>query len=129
MSAMRIVKRVLLAAAMSWSGSVTLGLLFAACASGHFSINTLSLPAVIPVAIFISTEFAIVLTPFTVWAVRTGMRNLCIYGPLLWVILAAYILMVGPRHGFWGLYGPPILGAIGLIILGLIPAPKMQLKK
>lgn len=48
---MRMGKRVLLAAALSWGFAVTLGLLNAAVARGSFSLATLTLPAVVPVAL------------------------------------------------------------------------------
>lgn len=124
-STMSMWNRVLLAAAISWGYAVTLGLLFAACASGRFSFSTLRLPGVIPVALVISTVVAIIMTPFAVWSVRTGTKNLCIYGPILWIVLAAYILLVIPRSGAYGPYGLLLLGVVGLIALGLIPAPKV----
>ncbi len=119
-----VLNRVLLAAAMSWSYSVTLGLLFAACSSGRFSVSTLRLPGVVPVALIGSTVIAVVMTPIAVWSVRTGAKNLVIYGPILWVVLAAYILVVIPRTGAYGPYGLILLGVAGLVILGLVPVPK-----
>lgn len=117
--------RVLLAAAMSWSYAVTLGLLFAACASGRLSFSTLRLPGVIPVVLVVSTVIAIIMTPIAVWSVRTGTKNLCIYGPILWITLAAYILLVVPRTGAYGPYGLLLSGVAGLVVLGLIPDPKV----
>lgn len=124
-STMSMWDRVLLAAAMSWGYAATLGLVFAACASGHFSSSTLRLPGVVPVTLVISTVIAAGMTPIAMWSVRTGTRNLCIYGPILWVTLAAYILLVIPRTGAYGPYGLLLLGVVGLIVLGLIPAPKV----
>lgn len=120
-----LLNRVLLAAAMSWTYSVTLGLLFAARASGRFSLNTLHLPGVVPVALIISTVIAIVITPAAVWSVRAGTKSLCIYGPILWIILAAYIVVVIPRTGAYGPYGLLLLGAVGLAVLGLVPPHKV----
>jgi hypothetical protein len=119
-----VVNRVLLAAAISWSYSVSLGLLIASCASGRFYLSTIRLPGVLPVALVISTVIAIAITPIAVWSVRTGTKNLCIYGPILWIVLAAYIVVVIPRTGAYGPYGLLLLGLVGLAILGLIPAPK-----
>lgn len=121
---MNIFKRVLLAAAMSWSYSFTLGALFAVCTSERQSFSSLLLPGVLPVVLLGSTVVAITMTPIAVWSVRTGTKNLCIYGPILWIVLAAYILLVIPNTGADGPYGLILLSVVGLIILGLIPAPK-----
>ena len=123
---MSFLNRVLLAAAMSWSFSVTLGLLFAACASGNFSLNTLRLPGVVPVAVIVSTVVSAVVTPLTVWALRTGAKNLCVYGPILWIVLAVYEVVVVPRTGLFGLSGLLVLGLGGVVILGLIPSAKRE---
>jgi hypothetical protein len=120
-------KRVLLAAAMSWGAAVSLGLLYATCASGRFMLCTLLLPGVIPVALIISTAFAILMTPIAIWSVRTGVKNLCIYGSILWIVLAAYIVVVFSKTDFdvlYRLYGLLSLSIVGLAILGLIPAGK-----
>ena len=119
---MTILKRILLAATMSWVCSVTLGLLFAASASGHLSFSTLLLPGVVPVALIVSTVAALLMTPFAVWSVRTGVKNLRIYAPILWVALAAYIVAVIRRTGAHGPYGLFLLGVAGSVILGFIPA-------
>ena len=121
---MRIAKRVLLAAAMSWVFSVTLGLLFAACTSGRFWLGTLRLPGVIAVALMISTDAAIAMTPVAIWSVRTGGKNLLLYAPILWIMLATYDVLVVPRTGAYGPYGLLILGLIGSVILGFIPPAK-----
>ena len=119
-----MLNRVLLAAAMSWGYSVTLGLLFAACASGRFSFSTLLLPGVVPVALVISTVISIAITPIAAWSVRTGPNNLRLYGPILWIALAAYDVVVIPRTGAEGPLGLLFLGVIGLTILGFIPPAK-----
>ncbi len=121
---MNMLKRVLLAAAMSWSYSVTLGLLFAACTSGRFSFSTLRLPGVVPVALIISTAISIVITPVAVWSVRTGAKNLLFYAPILWIALAIYVVVIIPRVGPYGLYGLLLLGVVGSAVLGFIPATK-----
>src|SRR5579863_1207793 len=119
---MAVAKRILLAAAISWGYSATLGMLFATRASGSFSLSTLRLPGVIPVAPIGSTVVAIGITPIAAWSVRTGVRNLCIYGPILWVLLAAYLVLVVPEIGaFSGELGLLILSIVGLVSLGFIP--------
>lgn len=130
---MTIWKRVLLAAAMSWSFSVTLGLLFAVCVgsrdmrdSGHSSLDVLRLPAVVPVALMTSTAISILITPVAIWSVRTGVRNLVIYAPILWIELDAYVftVLVIWKNDAYGLYGVAFLGAVGAAVLGFIPATK-----
>jgi hypothetical protein len=116
--------RILLAAAMTWTFCVTLGLLFAACASGRFSFSTLRLPGVVPVALIISTVVSIGITPIAVWSVRTGARNLRIYAPILWILLATYEVLVVPKTGIYGPYSLLLLSLVGLAILGFIPAAK-----
>ncbi|MFZ2084084.1 MAG: hypothetical protein WAU92_06300, partial [Candidatus Sulfotelmatobacter sp.] len=95
---------------------MTLGLLFAACASGSLSFKTLRLPGVVPVAPIISTAISIAITPVAAWSVRTAARNLRIYGPILWLALAASIVLVIPKTGA---SGPP--GLLCLSIVGLVP--------
>jgi hypothetical protein len=121
---MRMLNRVMLAAGLSWAYSVTLGLVFAACASGRLSLSTLKLPGVVPVALITSTVIALVMTPIAAWSVRTGARNLCLYGPILWVLLAAWLVAVVPSNPAYGEYSVLILGLVGLVILGFIPASK-----
>jgi hypothetical protein len=119
---MNVWHRILIAAVMSWSYSVTLGLLFAITASENHSLRTLLLPAVVPVALIGSTIVAIAITPVAFWSVRTGARNLWFYGPILWIALAAYIVFVFPKVGYYGQYGLLCLPVLGLVVLGFIPA-------
>jgi hypothetical protein len=114
--------RILLAAGLSWFSAVTLGLLFAACASGRFSFSTLRLPGVIPVALIISSIVAVLMLPIAFWSLRTGTKNTITFAPILWIVLAAYIVFVIPRTGPSGPYGLLVLSAIGLVLLGLLPA-------
>lgn len=116
--------RVMLAAAMSWCFSVTLGLLFAVSFSGHFVFQMLLLPETSFIAIAVSTAISILLIPFAAWSIRTGPKNLRVYAPLLWVALAIYVVMVVPRSGNHGLYGLLFFAVAGLVILGFIPAAK-----
>jgi len=116
--------RILLAAIVSWCGSVALGLLFAACTSGRFSPGVLRLPGVIPVALLISTAAAILMTPILAWALRSGPRNVGLYGPILWLILASYIVIAIPRTGLSGPIGLLLLAIAGTVAIGLIPTAK-----
>lgn len=104
---------------------MTLGLLFAACASGAFSLR---LPGVVPVALLISSVVAVFITPIAVWALRTGTKNLYIYAPILWIILAAYEILVVPGTGPYGTYGLFFVSVGGLLILGLIPKKNTRLE-
>jgi len=99
---------------------VTLGFLFAVVVT-DFSPRDLLLPGVVPVALLGSTIIAIAITPLAVWSVRTGTKNLWRYAPVLWLVLAAYIVFAIPRAGHFGQYGLLLLAALGLVILGLIP--------
>ena len=119
---MNVWTRVLIAAVMSWAFSVTLGMLFAIAVSGNYSPKTLLLPGVIPVALTGSAVVAIAMTPVAIWAVRTGARNLWLYGPILWIALAAYVVFAIPRAGNYGQYGLLFLAVLGLVVLGFIPA-------
>ena len=121
---MKILNRILLAGGMSWVCSVTQGLLFAACASGRFSFSTLRLPGVVPVALITSTAVSILITPVAVWSLRTGLKNVCVYAPILWIVLAAWNVLVIPKAGIFGPYGLVVLSVLGLVILGFIPAAK-----
>ena len=47
------------------------------------------LPGVVPANLIGSTIAAIAITPLVMWPVGAGVRNLCLYGPILWVALAA----------------------------------------
>lgn len=119
---MSLWNRILIAALMSWAYSVTLGLLFAVVLSENHSPRNLLLPGVIPVTLLGSTIVAIAITPVAIWSVRTGARNLWFYGPILWVALAAYVVFIIPKAGDYGPYGLLFLAALGLIVLGFIPA-------
>ena len=119
---MSLWNRILTAALMSWAYSVTLGLLFAVVLSENHSPRDLLLPGVVPATLLGSTIVALAITPVAIWSVRTGTRNLWFYGPILWVALAAYVVFAIPRAGHYGQYGLLFLAALGLVVLGLIPA-------
>ena len=114
-----ILKRILVGEAVSLLYSVTLGLLFAVCSNGPPSLSILALPGVIPVVLISSAVAAAVMTPVAAWCVRTGVGNLLIYGPILWALLAVWIVAGGPVHS--GLYSTWILGIVGVVIIGFIP--------
>jgi hypothetical protein len=113
--------RILVAAVMSWAYSVTLGLLFAVVLSENHSPRDLLLPGVVPAALIGSTIVAIAITPVAIWSVRTGTRNLWLYGPILWLTLAAYVVFAIPKAGHYGQYALLFLAVLGLVALGLIP--------
>jgi len=118
---MSLRNRIAVAAVMSWVYSVTLGLLFAVVVSEDHSLRTLTLPGVVPVALTGSTIVAIAITPVATWSVRTGARNLWLYGPILWIALAAYVVFAIPKAGHYGQYGLLLLAVLGLVALGFIP--------
>jgi hypothetical protein len=118
---MNLWSRILAAAVTSWTCSVALGLLFAVAVSGNYSPSVLLLPGVVPVALIGSTVVAIAITPVAIWSLRTGTRNLWLYGPILWMGLAAYIVFAIPRAGHYGPYGLLFLAVLGLVVLGFIP--------
>jgi hypothetical protein len=119
---MSLWNRILVAAVMSWAYSVTLGLLFATVLSENHSPRDLLLPGVVPATLVGSTIVAVAITPVAIWAVRTGVRNLWLYGPILWIALAAYVVLAIPRAGHYGQYGLLFLAVLGLVVLGFIPA-------
>lgn len=123
---MNVWNRIVVAVIMSWGYSVTLGLLFAIVVSEDHSPKDLLLPGVIPTALLGSTIVAILITPVAIWSVRTGARNLWIYGPILWAALAAYVLFAIPRAGHYGQYGLLFLAVFGLVALGFIPARQRE---
>jgi hypothetical protein len=73
------------------------------------------------VALIVSSIAALLLLPLAVWSMRTGLRNLYVYAPILWIVLVIYNLIVTTRIPFYGLYGLLVLGIAGLVVLGLIP--------
>lgn len=119
---MNVIHRVLLAAVVSWLFSATLGLLFAACASGQLSFATLRVPGVAPIALVGSSLVALLFTPIVMWSLRAGIQNLCRYGPVLWLFLALYVVLVIPRIGIFGPIGLFVLALIGALVLGFVPA-------
>lgn len=122
---MNIVSRVVWAAALCWTYSFTLGVLFAVCTSERRSFSSILLPGVLPVVLLGSTVVAICITPVAAWSLRTGIKNVCVFGPILWIVLAGYEVLVIPRTGIYGPYGLIIMAILGLIILGFIPPSRV----
>jgi hypothetical protein len=112
---MTIWKRVGLATVVSLVYSTTLALFFAAVASGQFDLVTLTLPAVVPVALIGSAVAGLAVMPIAAWSLRTGRANLLHYGPILWLLLAGWIVMTHE------LYSVVVLAVVGLVGLGFIP--------
>lgn len=115
-----MVKRVLLAATVSWCSAGLLALLFAASVGDRMSLDSLRRSGVVPIALLTSTEIAVVMTPLVLWAFRSGRRSGIGYGLGLFVILFGYIALVTPINPLWGLYGSVVFGAVGLVIIGYI---------
>lgn len=118
--------RIMIAALMSCVFSVTLALLFACVTfireTGGLSVRPLFLPGVLPLALVFAAGATAAMTPLAMWAVRTGEKNMWRYGPVFWLLLAAYILFVIPRTGPQGPYGLIALAVVGTIAIGFIPA-------
>lgn len=115
-----MLKQIIVGAAVSWCGVFLLGLFYAAGTSGRFSLDTLRLPGIIPVAILYSTVIAVLLTPLVMWAFKSGGSNLILYGSGLFVLLLTYILIVTPISASYGLVGSVFLGVVGLVTIGFL---------
>jgi hypothetical protein len=117
-----LVRKLLLGLLIAWLVSVTLGLLFAAGSAGRFSLESLSLPEVVPIALLGSSIVALAVTPLVVWALVRNDRNVYRYGPMLFVIMAAYDVFVIPRAGRVAPIGLLAVGIAGLLIIALLPS-------
>ena len=115
-------RRFLFALAISWLSAATLAFLYAICPDGHFDSTILRLPAVVSVALFASITVTLVVLPFAYWAMRSGWRNVATFGPLLWLLLAAYIVFVLPRQSGLGFVYLLALAVGGVLTIGVIPA-------
>lgn len=116
-----MLNRILLGIGLSWLFSVTLGVLAMLCGFGWEAFR---LPIVIPTAIGASSLVSILFAPLAVWAAKTGPRNLLIYGPILWLILASHIVLGVSHRLALGQGSLFVLGVIGVLVLGLIPRRK-----
>lgn len=112
-------QRMLLSLLTSLGFALSLGLLFAARSTGRFTLTTLTLPGVLPVAVITSAVVGIAMSPLAYWSLRAGARNLLWWGPVLWAVLAAYVVLVVPKAGAIGIYGLLLLAVAGLVFLGL----------
>jgi hypothetical protein len=79
-----------------------------------------------PIGLGICTFAAFLVTPLAMRALRTGARNLIVFGSLFWLLLACYIFFSPSfsKNGFAILAGF-VLSVMGLIIIAQIP-PKMK---
>ena len=113
-----MLRRILLGVGFSWIMSVTLGIVFAMATLGKDAPRR---PAVLAMTVGISSLIALLFSPLAAWAARTGRRNLFIYAPILWAILAVHII-VGVKH--WlpltqtSLFA---LGVVGTVAIGFVP--------
>ena len=119
------VHRLSLAVVMSCFFSISLGLLFACVAfmpeTHGLSVRALFLPGVLPVTLLGAGIATVVMIPVAFWSVRCGEANLRIYGSVLWIVLAAYIVIAIPRTGREGPVGLLALAVLGAVIIGFIP--------
>lgn len=114
-----MLRRILVAACVTWSSSTFLALLFAAGTSGDLSIHTLLLPGVIPIAVMFSTVIAVFMTPLVYWSLTSNNRSLGFYGWGLFLFLAAYIGLITPANAQLSLYGSLAIGVVGVAAIGL----------
>ena len=90
-----MLRRIHFGIGFSWVMSVTLRPVFVVSGFGR---EALALPAVLPVAVEISSLNSLLFSPLAVRAAKTGPRNLFTYAPALWAVLAAHIV-AGARPG------------------------------
>ena len=94
------------------------------------SISDLWRMGFILIALSVSTYSAVLITPLAFWAMRTGKENLMIYGSVLWLLLAIFIIFGIPSilltvggNRFFCMF---LLSALGLLAIGLIPPRKQK---
>lgn len=120
---MRIVKRLLLAAALTWAYSMTLGFIFAVHWNGQFHFNAyLNSSAYIAPLVF-SSICATLVTPVAFWSIGNGVRKHLIYGPILWVIIAVFECVAPP---VFNLAGAVLIAVLGLVALRVIPVTQKK---
>ncbi len=115
-----MLKQIALAACISWFSSTLLGLLFAIRTEACFSLDTLQLPGVIPIAVITSSEIAVGMTPMVFWCLRIKDHKWLYYGVGLLILLSVYIVYVTPVHAGFGFYGSVILAAVGLAVIKIM---------
>lgn len=113
-----MLKRILIAACVSWFSTTLLALLFATGTSGDLSIDALLLPGVVPVAVISSTAIAGFMTPLVFWSLKSKDRNLAFYGLGLFFLLGTYIGLVTPTNAQLSLYGSLAIGVVGVVAIG-----------
>ena len=116
-----MVNRILLGVGGSWLFSITLGLLYAFCAFGK---GALMYWAVLVTTLAASTAISLLFAPLAVWAAKTGAKNLLTYGPILWLMLAAYIVLAVSHRLTLSQEGLLVLAVVGVLVLGLVPRRK-----
>jgi hypothetical protein len=114
---MRVLTRALIAVALSWTYSMTLGFLFAIHWDRQFHFDVLLTPAAYIAPTIFSTIVAVFIAPITFWSIGNGIKKHCIYGPILWILLAVY---ENTAAAMYNLIGVIILAVAGLVILRLI---------
>jgi hypothetical protein len=72
------------------------------------------------ITVIICSVVAALFTPLVMWAAGNYAKKSIIYGGVLYVLLAIDIVIVTPTVGRFGLYGPVMLAAIGLIVIGVL---------
>lgn len=115
-----MLKQIIVGASVSWCGATLLALFYAACTSGRFSLDTLRLPGVIPIALLYSTGIAVLMTPLVMWAFKSGGSHLILYGSALFVLLLTYVFLIAPTSASYGLLGSVFLGLVGLVAIGFL---------
>ncbi|MGD0942087.1 MAG: hypothetical protein ABR905_20525 [Terracidiphilus sp.] len=114
---MRVLKRTLIAVALTWIYSVTLGFLFAIHWDRQFHFDALLIPAAYIAPTVFSTVIAALVAPIAYWSIGNGLTKHCIYGPILWILLAVYENTAPPVYNLGGVV---VLAAAGLVVLRLI---------
>ena len=79
-----------------------------------------------PILLMVSTTCAVLVAPVAVWTLRTGKRNLILYGTLLWGVLATYIIFPvitfpPPLGGLVHFVSLLLISYMGLIVIALVP--------
>jgi hypothetical protein len=122
--AMRISKRIVLAATMSWIYSVTLGLIFSINWDGKLHFNLLLVPAAYYAPTIFSTICALLIAPVAFWSIGNGIRRHLIFGPIVWLIIAVYESAAPFASMAYDLAGALLLAVLGLVVLRVVPVTK-----
>lgn len=109
----------LLAACVDWLFSVSLGIVYVIATFGLRNIA--AAPGILLFALVDSSMLSVLFLPPAIWAARVGLRSLAITAPILWLILAVYIVFVGPHTGRLGFVSLFVLAALGCVALGNLP--------